>query len=192
MSHSKTHQTSVVAMPADDVWEPIQAIRREHDRQIYRWMPHINLLYPFCPRDQFQPEQVIPRLEAACRQVPSFDATLATFKYFTHGASRATIWLAPEPRDAFVRLQATLQDNFPAYGEQSRHRGGFTPHLSVGQVSSRRALHTLLVTLQTNWMPVKFHLDAVALIWRTADSPFEVESRISLASGAAGAEREAE
>ena len=60
-SSYKTHQTSVVAMPSDDICEPIQAIRREHDRQIHRWMPHINLLYPFYPRDQFQAQRVISR-----------------------------------------------------------------------------------------------------------------------------------
>lgn len=183
MPPHKTHQASVVAMPADDIWEPIQAIRREHDRQIHRWMPHINLLYPFYPRDQFQAAWVIPKLEAACQQVLAFDVTLATFRYFTHGAKRATIWLDPEPREAFVHLQATLQDAFPAYDEQSRYSGGFTPHLSVGQVTSRRALQTLLVTLQSNWSPVTFHLDAVALIWRTADGPFQVERRIRLANG---------
>ncbi len=75
-------------------------------------MPHINLLYPFYPRDQFQSERVIPKLEATCRQVPTFEVRLATFRYFTHGAKRATIWLDPEPREAFVHLQATLRDIF--------------------------------------------------------------------------------
>ncbi len=182
MPRYKTHQTSVVAMPSHDIWEPIQTIRREHDRQIHRWMPHINLLYPFYPRDQFQPEEVIPRLAAACQQVPAFEVTLATFRYFKHGAKRATIWLDPEPREAFAHLQSTLQHAFPDYDEQSRYSGGFTPHLSVGQVTSRRALQSLLVTLQTNWTPVKFHLDAVALIWRTADGPFQVERYIPLAN----------
>ncbi|ETX06436.1 MAG: hypothetical protein ETSY2_17125 [Candidatus Entotheonella gemina] len=174
----------MVAMPSGDIWEPIQAIRREHDRQIHRWMPHINLLYPFYPRDQFQAERVIPRLEAACQQVPGFEVTLATFRYFTHGAKRATIWLDPAPRAALVHLQATLHDTFPGYDEQSRYHGGFTPHLSVGQVTSRRALQSLLMTLQTHWTPLKFRLDAVALIWRTADSPFQVECRIPLANSA--------
>ena len=132
MPAPKTHQTSVIAMPDDQLWEPIQAIRREHDRQIHRWMPHVNLLYPFYPRDLFQTERVIPRLEAACQQVAAFDVRLATFRYFTHGAKRATIWLDPEPKDAFTHLQATLQQAFPEYDEQSRHRGGFTPHPQRG------------------------------------------------------------
>lgn len=177
----KTHQSAVVAMPCHEVWEPIQAIRRVHDRQMHRWMPHINLLYPFYPRDQFQPERVISRLEAACRQIAAFDVQFATFRYFTHGAKRATIWLDPEPREAFVHLQATLQDAFPQYDEQSRYHAGFTPHLSVGQVTSRRALQSLLVTLQANWVPLTFRLNTAALIWRTSDGPFQVESRIPLA-----------
>lgn len=128
---------------------------------------------------------MIPGLEAACQQVAAFEVTLATFRYFTHGARRATVWLDPEPREALVHLQRTLQHAFPDYHEQSRFDGGFTPHLSVGQVASRRALQALLVTLQTNWTPVTFHLDAVALIWRTADGPFQVAHRIPLASGGA-------
>ncbi|PON15913.1 hypothetical protein C2W62_21255 [Candidatus Entotheonella serta] len=42
----------------------------------------------------------------------------------------------------------------------------------MGQVASRRALQSLLVRLQTNWTPLKFHLDTIALIWRTADARF--------------------
>lgn len=38
---AKTHRTAVVAMPPPEVWEPIQAIRRQHDRNVQRWMPHI-------------------------------------------------------------------------------------------------------------------------------------------------------
>ena len=49
----KTHTTAAVLIPPEDVWGPIQAIRREHDRQFRRWMPHITLLYPFRPREQF-------------------------------------------------------------------------------------------------------------------------------------------
>lgn len=171
-----------MVIPPREVWEPIQAIRRQHDRHIERWMPHINLLYPFCPRDAF--EEVIPGLAAACRQITAFEVTLTTFRYFTHGAKRATVWLDPEPRESLVHLQRTLQYAFPDYHEQSRFGGGFTPHLSVGQVASRRALQALLVTLQTNWEPVKFHLKAVALIRRTADGPFQIECEIPLTSDA--------
>lgn len=176
---AKTHQTSVVAIPPCDVWEPIQTIRRQHDRQVHRWMPHVNLLYPFVPRAQF--EQVLPDLIHACQQVAAFDVTLSTFRSFTHRAGRGTIWLAPEPHDAWLCLQTTLQDALPAFDEQSRFVHGFTPHLSVGQVSSGRDLRQLLNTLQATWQPLAFRLTQVALIWRQADTPFKVAHWIDLA-----------
>lgn len=175
---TKTHHTSVVVIPPQDVWEPIQAIRRQHDRQIHRWMPHINLLYPFVPRQHFA--TALPLLSAACQQVPAFEVTLTRLQSFRHASGRGTIWLVPEPHAAFVQLQATLQAAFPDYCEQSRFAGGFTPHLSLGQVASRRDLQPLLTALQTLWQPVRFALEAVALIWRDANTPFRVEHWIPL------------
>ena len=51
MTTNKTHTTAVVLIPPEEVWEPIQALRRAHDRNFDRWMPHITLLYPFAERD---------------------------------------------------------------------------------------------------------------------------------------------
>ena len=170
-------------MPPPDVWEPIQAIRRQHDRHIQRWMPHINLLYPFVPREQF--DEVLPGLTAAVQHIVPFQVRLATFRSFTHGAGRATLWLEPEPRPAFVALQAALQAVFPAYDEQSRFAAGFTPHLSVGQTTSSAARQLLLSTLQGPWQPVQFRLMAIMLIWRTADGPFEIAHAIPLGGSSA-------
>jgi hypothetical protein len=43
----KTVKTSIVIIPKQDVWKSIQEIRKIHDKSYYRWMPHINLIYPF-------------------------------------------------------------------------------------------------------------------------------------------------
>ena len=51
---TKTHKTAAVIIPPRDVWGPIQQIRRQHDRKIRRWMPHITLIYPFCEPSHFQ------------------------------------------------------------------------------------------------------------------------------------------
>jgi len=178
----KTHRTSVVVIPPPEVWEPIQAIRRQHDRQIHRWMPHVNLLYPFVPREQF--DLAVPLLTAACQQVSAFDATLSTFRSFTHASGRSTLWLAPEPQALFVQLQEVLHLAFPDFNDQSRFSGGFTPHLSVGQVASRRELQSLTAMLQAEWQPLPFPIAAVALIWREADGPFQVEHWLSLSQAA--------
>jgi 2'-5' RNA ligase len=140
-------------------------------------MPHITLLYPFMPRKHSG--EALPRLLDVGRQSTAFQVTLATFQAFTHAFGKATIWLAPEPRHAFVVLQAALQAAFPTYDDQSRFSTGFTPHLSVGQASPR-GRQQLMETLQASWQPVQFTLTAMALIWRETDGPFEIAHVIPL------------
>lgn len=55
MQHTspKTHKTAVVLIPPEECWPPIQAIRQEHDRHVRRWMPHMTMIYPFRPKEQF-------------------------------------------------------------------------------------------------------------------------------------------
>ena len=175
---AKTHRTAVVAIPPPEVWEPIQAIRRQHDRHVQRWMPHITLLYPFMPREQCG--EALPALTEAGRHIAPFQVTLATFQSFTHAFGKATMWLEPEPRHVLVTLQAALQAAFPAYDEQSRFATGFTPHLSVAQATSPAARQHVRNVLQGAWQPVQFTLTAIMLIWREAEGAFEVAHAIPL------------
>ena len=175
---SKTHHTAVAVLPPQEIWEPIQTIRRQHDRQFRRWMPHINLLYPFLPRAQWP--IAVPRLLDAAQQMPAFQVTLAIFRPFTHPSGNTTLWLAPEPAQTLIHLQAALQAAIPACNEQSRFPGGFTPHLSVGQARSPQTMQPLLESLQVTWQPVRFTVTAIAVIWRQGESPFQVGEWIPL------------
>jgi 2'-5' RNA ligase len=177
----KTHHTAVAAVPPEEVWEPIQAIRRRHDRQINRWMPHINLLYPFRPRDRFH--TVVPDLAAACASTRPFKTTLGKFSYFRHGSGRCTLWLAPEPAGQLQRLRVALQGAFPDCDDLARFPASFTPHLSVGQFRSAADCERCLAELQGSWEPVTFVLDEVALLAREREGPFVTDRRIPLGKG---------
>ena len=142
---AKTHKTAVVLIPPEEVWEPIQAIRRRYDRHVGRWMPHITLIYPFRPRSLF--DEAGRELCEKCRAIKPFELTLAEFEHFDHGRGRYTLWLAPRPEAALTRLQQTLESALPDCGDVSRHREGYTPHLSVGQV--RTTATTTLATVAT-------------------------------------------
>jgi RNA 2',3'-cyclic 3'-phosphodiesterase len=131
---AKTHHSAIAVVPLEEVWGPIQEIRRQHDRQIRRWMQHINLLYPFRPHEAFA--SVAPRLVAACAAVAPFEITLGEFCLFRHGSGRCTLWLAPQPQEQLRHLHAALLAGFPDFNELSRFPSGFTPHLSVGQFAS--------------------------------------------------------
>ena len=176
----KTHRTAVAIVPPAAVWPPIQAIRREHDRQFQRWMPHINVLYPFVPPPDFP--AVVPQLRDVCQQVPAFSVALHDVRYFMHAARRATIWLAPEPRAPLVQLYHRLQEVCPHHNDLGRFPQGFTPHLSIGQADSPARLHQLLPQLTHEWQPRQFELTGIAILQRDAEQPFRIAHWLPLAA----------
>lgn len=129
-SMSKTHKTAAVIIPPRDVWEPIQQIRRQQDRKLRRWMPHITLIHPFCESSQFQ--SVAEETAAQSREIAPFDVTLTTFNTFSHGKGHYTVCLVPEPDEPIRDLHAAVWTAV-AYDEEYEPRiDRFKPHLSVG------------------------------------------------------------
>ena len=176
----KTHRTALVIIPPEEVWEPIQAIRREHDKQVKRWMPHITLLYPFFPKPKFT--EAAGQLAPVGWDIAPFEVTLAAFDDFQHGKGSFTLWLRPEPQGAMIDLQTKLWRAVPAFSETRSFEGGFTPHLSVGQVRGRGAKNALVKTLQAAWEPLTFTVSAVSFISRgnPPNDRFQVDRRIVL------------
>jgi 2'-5' RNA ligase len=168
-----THRTAVVLVPPEEVWPPLQEVRRARDRQFRRWMPHVTLLYPFAPRPEV-PALLPPPLRAACARLAPFDVTLAQVRAFRHRGGSATLWLAPEPAAPLVALQAALQAAAPAFAHTSRFAAGFTPHLSVGQAADTAATEAALAELAATWRPLVFRAAEVSVLAREGDRPFEV------------------
>lgn len=175
----KTHQTAVVIIPPKEVWEPIQAVRRQYDKQFRRWMPHITLLYPFAPKRAFK--GVVADLAQVGWQQPPFELTVARFNSFRQGRSY-TLWLEPEPKGVVAQLQSALYKALPTFDDTRSFKGGFTPHLSVGQVEGAERLKKLLGGLQGSWEPLRFTVSEIAVISRNTppNDVFQVDQRISL------------
>ncbi len=179
---NKTHTTAVVLIPPETVQPPIQAIRRVHDRNFRRWMPHITLLYPFAERQDFT--TITPALAKAAQQVSPFSVQFARFDAFKHRKS-CTMFLVPEPKDDILRLHNALMTHLPDYDDTARFAGGFHPHLSVGQLQ-HRSLQTEQQRLQTEWQPIQCELAHLSLIYRSPETddrfvvaeqfPFQIRS----------------
>ena len=176
----KTPKTAVVLIPPEECWEPIQAIRRVHDRHVRRWMPHVTLIYPFRPHEEF--DHVESLLREACRRIKPFEVRLAEFRHFQHGRGGCTLYLAPTPARNLAELQAALESAVPDCNDVSRHSNGFTPHLSVGQVRGSDARVALAAELAASWSPLSFMARRVSLIWRNdrPDDVFRVDRTIAL------------
>ncbi|RKH91220.1 endonuclease [Corallococcus sp. AB045] len=177
-STALVHHTALVLIPPDDVWGPIQALRKKHDAKFQRWMPHITLLYPFVPEEDFETAEAI--LVDALQGFEPFDVTLSTFGHFEHRAN-ATAWLRPDdqPSGALAALHAKLVAALPECASSAH--GGFTPHLSVGQLPLSADIVRTLGEWQRAWRPLKFRVGELCLIRRKGDTPFEVIRRIPLA-----------
>ncbi len=161
---NKTHKTALCIIPPQKIWQPIQTIRKKHDKQFYRWMPHINLLYPFKPRSSFS--LLIDVLLHVCSQVEPFSVTLSNINYFRHGSKNYTLWLDIDEAEKIVYLQNKILEVVPECNELSKFSSGFTPHLSIGQVKGREKVELLNKRLQSSWKPIHFHLSEINLIWR--------------------------
>ena len=162
----KTHTTAVVLIPPEEIHSPIQTIRKVHDRNYDRWMPHITLLYPFAPQQEFQ--DIIPSLAEAAQQTDPFSISFASFDAFKHRKS-CTLFLVPEPKDAIVDLHRILTQQLPDYDDTARFSGGFNPHLSVGQFS-HESLKEAQQKLQNAWKPIQYLADSLFLIYRSAET----------------------
>lgn len=160
---AKTYKSAVVVIPPHEIWGPIQGLRRSFDGHYRRWMPHITLVYPFRPVSEF--ESLTLLLAEACREMAPFEIHLANFGVFDRGRRNAVLYLIPEPVRPLKALQAAIQSVVPDCDDVARFPGGYTPHLSVGQVRGNKA-QTSRAAWQTAWRPLVFTVDRACLIWR--------------------------
>ena len=178
---AKVHTSALAWLPADSAQPPIQALRRKHDKQIDRWPPHVNILYPFVPEKRF--EEAATCLAEALRAQPSFPVSLGNVNHFQHSKNSITAWLKPREQSDAARwreVQAACLAAFPHCTEQTS-RGEFVPHLTVGQFTQLCDV----AALDGAFEPVECEVADLCLISRAGPSdPFEVQWRVPLGGGA--------
>lgn len=173
---TKTLETAVVIIVPRNL--RIDTIRRRYERHAARSTPHISLLYPFRPREEFAEAAAL--MMQTCAAVSPFTLTLSEVRTFKAPDQSATLWLSPEPARPIGDLQACLQQAFPDCDDVARRPGGFIPHLCVGQAYGTKQLEERMAQIRAEWRPLSFQVSEVSLVARSGDSPFAVLRTVRL------------
>lgn len=182
----KVHTSAVCVIPPKSLWRRIQSIRKEHDKGFARWMPHINVLYPFYADDNDGDalKRHADKAYEALADVFPGECRLESFKYFVHRRS-CTLWLEPRPDRTLQEIHAALVKSFPECTDlsldTSRDITSFVPHLSVGQWPNENTVNDALDDYQKDWETAAWTINEIAFISRSGkEDPFTVRWKIPL------------
>lgn len=191
------HTWTVCIVPTDkEVWETTTQARTQcNDPGLFRWPPHVNLLYPFMalqPKNDVEQnnskvleDDILQRLWTAAAQCEPFDVTLDRLGCFG-GTKKGVLWLYPTSHQnethshshtthtdtvqPLMKLQTLLINQFPECQQQLKH-GAFQPHMTISHFTNLEEADQAKTQIE-EWWPrdLTFQVREIFLLERIGDN----------------------
>lgn len=166
-------KSAICFIPPIEYLSYIQSIRKDHDKAYERWMPHINLFFPFLESDKI--DDAVEKLKEELKNVKPFPIGFGKFNAFKRKKD-ATIHMVPEDDDSMATIHKVISDTL---GIESTRE--FHPHLTVAQCKKGQLSDWIeKLTNEFEDHAFSYLCDAVYVIERGDDTPFEVKHIIKL------------
>jgi 2'-5' RNA ligase len=178
MASVTTTQTALCIIPPENVWEQIQSIRSIYDKAYPRWMPHINLIYPFIPEGNFENMKAL--LEPIINRKKPFQIQFdeSSFSYFKQRGDECTYHLQPKNSTDVVELQKSIQNQI---SHLIKNKRAFQAHLTLGQTTTTK-ISDVFIELKAKWKTIEFTVDRLYMISREnhPENLFTIKNEIFL------------
>lgn len=173
-SGQKVPHSALVIIPPVDLWPQIQAIRKANDSAFDRWMPHVNLCFPFIPPEEF--DYFHEKFSEIFKDFQKFPLTFSNFGHFDQ-AKKSVIWADPVTKNGEIKEIYTKVVQELVFLKENRD---FHPHMTLGQFD-KWAVAKKKEELLKDWTEISFEVDQIHLIQRDGQtSPFYIKKSIQL------------
>jgi len=166
-------RSAIIIKPPDELIAQIQEIRKQHDKDYKRWMPHIKLVYPFVDEKEFL--SIKSKIVEAVSFVPPFEITMNKFSSVIRGQG-AHIVLKTQPVQAVRDLQQAFKNVFSGVNLSSRD---IHPHLTVAQTQKDK-VPAFIQQITKGYNAIKWEVNEVCIVSRELDGDFTVKHVIKL------------
>lgn len=177
-----SHTSALCIVPPDTdivLWEQLTRIRNDlKDPGVFRWPPHINLLYPFYEipivNQKHLPAQetnittdtenseknvlhLMSRIRKATSHINPFHVSLHAFGCFG-GKNRGVLWLYPSTatslgeEEPIKQLYYVLQEEFPTLLSKTNKLLPFSPHMTLSHFENLLAAENAKKDQEERWI----------------------------------------
>ena len=192
----KVHTLTVCMVPPPsnvEVWNTVYQMRELlRDPGLFRWPPHVNLLYPFVNFEAIEGHdatstplfETVQLIRQATKQIEPFPVCLNAYGTFG-GRNRGVLWLNPDSRKGAVGdesdnstiplmdLHSSLEKAFPMCLDLSQkgNTGKFSPHMTLSHFKNLTDALDAQTKLEEKFSlnELSFVMDRVYLLKRQGD-----------------------